>query len=64
VIAVRLSDHRVVAYRAGCTHAQCIVSFDPGRGLITCPCHGAEFDPGHGAAVVSGPALDLCRRCP
>jgi Rieske Fe-S protein len=45
-----------VAYRAICTHARCLVGFDPNSRLIVCACHGAEFDPRRGAAVVAGPA--------
>jgi thiosulfate dehydrogenase [quinone] large subunit len=55
-ILVRLAEDRVVAYEAICTHAKCLVGFDPDRRLIVCACHGAEFDPGRGAAVVAGPA--------
>jgi thiosulfate dehydrogenase [quinone] large subunit len=39
-----------------CTHAGCLVDFDPGSGVLYCPCHGAEFDPKHGARVIGGPA--------
>jgi thiosulfate dehydrogenase [quinone] large subunit len=55
-IMVRLAKDQLVAYRAICTHARCLVGFDPNSRLIVCACHGAEFDPRRGAAVVAGPA--------
>jgi thiosulfate dehydrogenase [quinone] large subunit len=55
-VAVRLGARQVVAYQAVCTHAGCTVGFDPTSGLLACPCHGAEFDPRHAGAVVTGPA--------
>jgi thiosulfate dehydrogenase [quinone] large subunit len=55
-ILVRLAKDQLVAYRAICTHARCLVGFDPNSRLIVCACHGAEFDPCRGAAVVAGPA--------
>lgn len=55
-IAVSLSGGSVVAFDAICTHAGCQTSYDAGQKLITCPCHGAAYDPSHGAAVVNGPA--------
>jgi thiosulfate dehydrogenase [quinone] large subunit len=55
-IMIRLAEDRLVAYSAICTHAKCIVSFDPDSRLLLCGCHGAEFDPRRGAAVVTGPA--------
>jgi thiosulfate dehydrogenase (quinone) large subunit len=55
-IMVRLARDQLVAYSAICTHAKCVVGFDPASRLIVCACHGAEFDPRRGAAVVAGPA--------
>ena len=55
-LLIRLTRDRVVAYDAICTHARCIVQFDPDLRLLVCYCHQAEFDPRRSAAVVAGPA--------
>jgi thiosulfate dehydrogenase (quinone) large subunit len=53
---VRLGKDQVVAYSRVCTHAGCLVGYDPSSRLLVCPCHGAEYDPARDAAVVAGPA--------
>jgi thiosulfate dehydrogenase [quinone] large subunit len=55
-VAVSLSGGNVVAFDAICTHAGCQVGYDASQRLLSCPCHGATFDPSRAAAVVSGPA--------
>ena len=45
----------LAAFDAVCTHAGCRVEWDKADRLLVCPCHGATFDPEHGAAVLAGP---------
>jgi len=55
-ILIHLDSDQFVAYSAICTHAGCEVQFNPYAKEITCPCHGAVYDPYNNAQVVSGPA--------
>ncbi len=54
-VLVKLADGKIVAFDALCTHAGCTVEWDPTYDLLVCPCHGAAFDPAHGAQAVAGP---------
>lgn len=55
-VVVHVSGNQFFAYDAICTHAGCTVQYDPQQKILFCPCHGAEFDPAHGAQVLAGPA--------
>jgi thiosulfate dehydrogenase [quinone] large subunit len=63
-VVVRLANDRVVAYSRTCTHAGCLVGYDPSNRILFCPCHGAEFDPAHGAAPIAGPAPTALQTIP
>jgi thiosulfate dehydrogenase [quinone] large subunit len=54
-ILIRLVGGRLVSYDMVCPHQGCTVPYDPSRQRLVCPCHGAQFDPAHGAAPLSGP---------
>lgn len=54
-VLLRLSNNEVLAYSRVCTHAGCLVGYDQGSQILVCPCHGAEFDPAHGAEAIAGP---------
>ena len=63
-VIVRLPDGTFVAYDAVCTHAGCTVRYDRNSAYLVCPCHGATFDPQHGAQVVAGPTNQPLTRIP
>ena len=45
----------VFAYSRICTHQGCSVAYDSNSNLLSCPCHGAQFDPTKDGAAISGP---------
>jgi rieske iron-sulfur protein len=50
----------VLAYSALCTHSGCNVStWIPEEGILSCDCHGSEFDARVGGKVTVGPASRL-----
>ncbi len=55
-LLIHLADDRFVAYDATCTHAGCPVDYNTQTQQLECHCHGAVFDPAHGATVLQGPA--------
>jgi thiosulfate dehydrogenase [quinone] large subunit len=54
-IVIQATADKFVAFDAVCPHAGCTVAYDQSAALITCPCHGSQFNPATGA-VETGPA--------
>lgn len=54
-IVIHPSAGTFVAFDAVCPHAGCTVGYDPTAQVITCPCHGSQFNASTGAVEV-GPA--------
>jgi glycine/D-amino acid oxidase-like deaminating enzyme/nitrite reductase/ring-hydroxylating ferredoxin subunit len=55
IAAYRAPDGRLIRRSAVCTHAGCIVHWNPFEQCWDCPCHGSQFAPD--GAVLNGPAL-------
>jgi serine/threonine protein kinase/Rieske Fe-S protein len=54
-LLIHLGNGNFVACERACTHAGVAVNYDTGSGQLTCPAHGAVFDPLNGFRLVSGP---------
>jgi thiosulfate dehydrogenase (quinone) large subunit len=52
-----------LAFDAVCPHAGCQVGYDPAAKVITCPCHGSQFNASTGAVEV-GPAATGLKKIP
>ncbi len=63
-VLVHLKDGKFVAYNALCTHFACVVTYDPRKQLLRCPCHGSEFDAAHAGTVITGPAASPLENVP
>jgi Rieske Fe-S protein len=55
VLLVKSASGGVRALSSTCTHLGCRVSYDPGKKLIKCPCHGGVYSPD--GRNIAGPPL-------
>ena len=63
-IAIASVGGAVYAFGDTCTHEGCsLAEGELEAQIVTCPCHGSQFDVTSGA-VVRGPALEPVRRYP
>jgi Rieske Fe-S protein len=60
VYVKRTGENDVIAISAGCTHLECIVSWDESQRLFRCPCHNGVYDAD--GKVVGGPPPAPLRR--
>jgi cytochrome b6-f complex iron-sulfur subunit len=58
-ILIHHTDGEWVALDAVCTHLGCTVQYDQSRNLITCACHGGEYDSRTGRNVGGPPPHPL-----
>lgn len=50
---IRMPNGNFIACETACTHAGVACNYDAGQHLVTCPAHGATFDPANGFAPTS-----------
>jgi thiosulfate dehydrogenase (quinone) large subunit len=60
-IVIQAKAGTFVAFDAVCPHAGCPVGYDPSQQVLTCPCHGSQFNSGTGAVEI-GPATTGLRK--
>jgi thiosulfate dehydrogenase (quinone) large subunit len=60
-IVIQPAAGTFVAFDAVCPHAGCPVGYDAAQKVITCPCHGSQFNPSTGAVEI-GPATTGLRK--
>ena len=53
LMVIRTTETEVLAFDAICPHLGCTLDFNASKSLITCPCHGAEFN--EMGSAVAGP---------
>jgi thiosulfate dehydrogenase (quinone) large subunit len=54
-IVIQATPGKFLAFDAVCPHAGCTVQYDQSAAVISCPCHGSQFNAATGAVEV-GPA--------
>lgn len=54
LIVSRVDETTYAAFTSRCTHQGCQLPLPNSRGVITCPCHGAQFD--QAGRLLRGPA--------
>lgn len=62
VFVVRISDARVLAVSAICTHMRCVLKWKRENSTFQCPCHDGAFD--KVGNVLSGPPKKPLRQYP
>jgi Rieske Fe-S protein len=60
VYVKRIGENEVIAISAGCTHLECIVTWDESQKIFKCPCHNGIYDAE--GRVISGPPPAPLRR--
>ena len=58
-ILIHLESGEFKAYEQKCTHLSCAVFYEPGTGIIQCPCHKGSFDAKTGDVIAGPPPRPL-----
>lgn len=60
-LLIRMANGNFIACESACTHAGVACNYSAGQHLVTCPAHGATFDPANGFAPTSPAPTPLPR---